>query len=382
MQKQMVGNNGFLEKGGKGHIFPDQRRKYKDSKTGHTVWQMTNTPGKITHAQYFTQSATTPDGRWLIYGSNRSGVEGQGLNLFKMDLQTGKSIQLTDSKNCVPRWSCLSPNGKEVYFIEDLNRFRVVNIETLKERDLCVIEECKRPHQISVSPDNKYFVSAFREEAVDVEDTRDFDVLARNFLARSAIFVVRTDTGEVHRLLDGNTPRGHVQYCPADSSLILYAYQGPWYFVQRVWLINADGTNNRPIFLQTNYEGIRHEFWSESGRSIYATCVGGRQPQGLWAIDLDGTNERCVLAGSCLAHGTANAQEDRFVVDELYHDCKTGLWMARKGCPEPELLCQTGVSWEDKEQEYHPHPRFLPNGTGVSFTSAMSGSPEVYIVEV
>jgi Tol biopolymer transport system component len=46
------------------------------------------------------------------------------------------------------------------------------------------------------------------------------------------------------------------------------------------------------------------------------------------------------------------------------------------------LLCQTGVDWHAKSQEHHPHPRFLPDGKMVSFTSAMTGNPEVYLVEV
>jgi len=365
--------------GGKGQIYPDQRRKYTDSKTGHTVWQMTDTPGRITHAQYFSQPGTTPDGKWLLYGSDRGSEKGQ-LNLFKMNLQSGESIQLTESnKNLVPRWSHLSPDGKEIYFIEDRNHFKAVNIETLEERSLCRVESCFRPHQISVSPDNRFIING-----MFLEDKTEEDFLKKKegFLIRSALVVIRTDNGRMHRLLDGNTPRGHVQYCPANPNLVLYCYQGPQWYVQRMWLINADGSNNRPIFIQRGFEGAGHEFWSEDGRTIYVTCNGGRQPQGLWAVDADGKNERCVLAGACVGHGTANAQQDRFVIDDMYNDCKTGLWMSKKGSTEPQLLCRTGVSWKGQPQEFHPHPRFLPDSRTVAFTSMMSGSNEVYLVEV
>src|SRR5262245_43786015 len=100
---------------GKGAAFPDQRRKYRDSRTGHTVWQMTDTPGCTSHAFYFTQQGTTPDGEWLFYGSDRAGPKGQ-LNLFKMNRRTGESIQLTESVNHLwPRWAHPSPDGKEIY---------------------------------------------------------------------------------------------------------------------------------------------------------------------------------------------------------------------------------------------------------------------------
>jgi oligogalacturonide lyase len=363
--------------GGKGSVYPDQRRKYTDSKTGHIVWQMTDTPGRLTHAQYFTQLAVTPDGEWMIYGSDRANDPGQ-LNLFKINLKSGESVQLTDStNNVVPRWSHLSPDGKEVYYIENLNHFKAVDVETYEERSLCIIENCHRPHQIGVSPDNKFII-----DGVFLEKRKEENFLANDgHLIRSAIVVIDTKTGQMHRLLDGNTPRTHVQHCPADPNLILYCYGGPWWRVQRMWLINTDGSNNRPIFIQTNFEGAGHEFWSENGKKIYVTCNGGRQPQGLWAYDVKTGKERCVLAGSCVGHGAANGAEDRFVIDDMYMD-GSGLWMARKGSIEPKLLCQTGKQWYGDIQEVHPHSRFLPDGKTVAFTATVTGKSEVYLIEI
>ncbi len=366
--------------GKKGKVYPDQRRKYRDSRTGRTVWQMTDTPGRTTVAQYATQPMTTPDGRWLVYGSDRASERGQ-LNLFKMDLRTGVSTQLTESnRNLTYRWSHISASGREVYFVEDKNLFRVVNIETLEERDLCRVEPCFRPHQLTVSPDNRYVICP-----IFLEDKSEDDFLVKQgFLIRSALVVIRTADGKTHRLCDGNTPRSHAQYCPADPNLVLYCYGGPWWYVQRLWLIRADGTGNRPIFLQTQFEGAGHEFWSENGKAIYVFCNGGRQPQGLWAVDAAGRNERCVLAGSCTGHGAANPQEDRFVVSEIYNDFETGLWMSRKGSTQPELLCYTGTD-PSKFPLYsgaNAHPRFLRDGKSVIFSGAMTGSGEVYMVEL
>jgi len=364
--------------GHKGKHYPDQRRRYRDSKTGRTVWQMTDTPGRVTHPQYFTQPAGTPDGRWLVYGSDRGNAPDQ-LNLFKMDLETGESIQLTDSdRNLTPRWSHVSPDGKEVYFIEDRNHVRAVNLTTLEERSICRIEGCFRPHQLSISPDNRFLI-----DGVFLEDKPEENFLVgQGFLIRSAVVMIDVQTGKLTRLLDGNTPRTHAQFCPTDPNLVLYCYGGPWWRVQRMWLIHADGTGNRPIFLQTNFEGVGHDFWSDDGKTLYATCSGGRQPQGIWAVRVDGKEERCVLAGPCTGHGTANAAEDRFVIDEAFNDSTTGLWCSRKGSFQAELLCQTGVNWAVQRQEYHPHPRFLPDGRRVSFTSTMSGTGEVFVVEL
>ncbi len=375
---EIVIKNG--ERGYKAKVFPDQRRKYTDSRTGHTVWQMTDTPGRITSGQYATQNFSTPDGRWLVYGSDRGNDPGQ-MNLFKMDLQTGISIQLTDSTlNLTPRWGHISPDGQEFYYIEDRNHFKAVHLDTLEERSLGRVENCHRTHQLSVSSDNRYIADGVFLEAKSEDDF----LVGQGFLIRSAIVILRTDTGEMTRLLDGNTPRTHVQICPTDPNLILYCYGGPWWYVQRLWLIHADGTGNRPIFIQTHFEGAGHEFWADNGKTIYVFCNGGRQPQGLWAVDVDGGNERCVLAGACIGHGTVNKQEDRFVVTETFGDLTNGLWMAKKGSNEPELLCQTGYGLYDLplHSGASSHPRFLRDGKTVAFSSARTGSGELYLVEI
>ena len=364
--------------GKKGDVYHDQQRKFTDSKTGRTIRQMTDTPGRLTKAQYATQNLATPDSKWLVYGSDRGGEKGK-LNLFKMNLQTGESIQLTESnENVESRWAHISPDGKEVYFIEGINHFKVVNLETLEERSLIRIEDCYRPHQISVSPDNKSIINGIFMEKVDEDKFMEDE----NFLMRSAVVVIRTDNGQMHKLVDGNAPRTHAHYCPTNPNLVLYNHGGPCWYVQRLWLINADGTGSHPIFIQTKFEGVQHEFWGAGGRTIYAFCNGGRQPQGLWAIDVENGDERCVLAGSCNGHGAANPQEDIFVVTEIYRDFASGLWMSRKGSLTPELLCQTGWKKGEAFTGTAAHPHFLPDGKTVAFNSIMSGSPEIYLVEV
>jgi hypothetical protein len=376
----LVNSSRSSEFGHKGKIFPDQRRKYKDAKTGHTVWQMTDTPGHFTRAQYATQPMATPDSRFVVYGSDRAGELGQW-NLFKLDLQTGESTQLTEStRHLVYRWSVISPDGKEVYYVEDGNSFKVVNLDSLEERELCRVTPCYRPHQLTVSPDNKYIINPIFFEPKEEENF----LVGNGHLIRSALVVINTKTGEIHRLCDGNTPRTHAQYCPTDPNLIMYCYGGPWWYVQRLWMIQADGTGNRPIFIQSHFEGAGHEFWGTAGKTIYVFCNGGRQPQGLWAVNSDGTNERCVMAGPCTGHGSVNHQEDRFVASEIFGNATEGLWMSKKGSTQPELLVHTGYDPSKFPSEIgaSPHPRFLPDSKRLIFSSAMTGSPEVYMVEV
>src|SRR5213593_3575918 len=54
--------------GKKGQSYPDERRKYTDSKGGKTVWQLTNNPpGRKASYSYYNVPKVTPDERWAIY---------------------------------------------------------------------------------------------------------------------------------------------------------------------------------------------------------------------------------------------------------------------------------------------------------------------------
>src|SRR5690242_17026406 len=147
-----------------GQSYPDQRRKYTDSKSNHTVWQLTNVPpGRVAKFSYYNVPKTTPDSRWALYSSDRASAKPGSLNLFKMDLRTGESVQMTDagdvetSDNVV-----MTPDGKEVYFFDTKKNLKVVDMETFKERQITQLpENAEAPlHNSSVSPDKKFVLSA------------------------------------------------------------------------------------------------------------------------------------------------------------------------------------------------------------------------------
>jgi Oligogalacturonate lyase len=362
--------------GKKGQVYPDQRQKVRDPKSGHTVWQLTNLmPARSAHMFYPTNRSATPDSRWQFYSSDRGGPKGRN-DLFKMDLRTGESIQLTDTGDIDFTTPDIAYSGKEIFFFNRSNVFRAINVETLQEREIGRLEpDDPSIHfnmPVSVSPDDRSVVIGFQREK-----GRKYvgDGHFAPWLIKSSLTVLSTVDGKQRDVFIGLVPLDHVKWNPTDPNLIFYINKGPGSSVQRPWLIHADGTGNRPIFVCVNGEQTIHEVFSDNGRTLYANIVGGRQPQGMWATNVDGTNERCVLAGSAIGHVTVNAEEDRFVTDDRLGD-GSSLWMAGKGSREAKLLCQMRVSWTETRSDgtvhttgFHPDGRFLPNGQGVSFIS-------------
>jgi hypothetical protein len=357
--------------GKKGQAYPDQRRKYTDSKSGNTVWQLTNLPGHSSHVPYYSTAHATPDNRWLIYGSDRAGDKGQ-FNFFKMDLRTGESIQLTES-GIVQHDACdLTRDGKELYYFEEGNGLKSVNLETLKEREICKLDPTIQPppHAISISPDSRFLLSPRQ-----LEKKRTLGYEYPPYTVDSSMIKVQLDNGKITSLFRTTMPLGHAVFSPIDADLILYDHHGPWHLVHRPHLMRADGTDMRPLFPSFIGESLGHEFWSVDGRTVYSTNSGGRFiPQGLWACELDSSDQRCVLEGPTIAHATANPEDDRFVADEAFSH-SDALVISRKGSPTTKILCQM-IDWFKKSPSgkydptpYHPHSRFLPDGTGVAFSN-------------
>jgi len=372
--------------GKKGQVYPDARQKHTDSKSGHAVWQLTNLmPAHSAHMFYPTNRSTTPDGRWQIYGSDRGGSKGY-VDLFKMDLRTGESVQMTESGDVDPTTPDIAYSGKEVFFFNTSNTFRAINVETLKEREIAHLHVSDDPSihfgmPVSVSPDDRFVVLGVQRER-----SRKYagDGHFAPWLIKSSLVVLSTEDGHERAIFDGLIPLDHVKWNPKDPNLIFYVNKGPGSSVQRPWLIHADATGNRPIFPCINGEQTIHEIFSDNGKTLYANIVGGRQPQGMWATNVDGSNERCVLAGSAIGHSTINPEEDRFVTDDRLGD-GSSLWMAKKGSTEAKLLCQMQVSWTETRPDgtvhttgFHPDGRFLANGQGVTFISG----GDLFLVEV
>jgi len=241
----------------------------------------------------------------------------------------------------------MTADGKEAYFFDKQKNLWVVDMESFKERKISKLpENAEAPlHNSSVSPDKKFVISSRPLEPKAV-----YTYLS-DWALHHALIAIRTDNGQQHNLVEGMFPIGINEYCPTNPDLILWDIHGGWEQVHRPWVIKSDGTGNRPVMMTVKGEGSGHQFWGWKGTTIFSMISGGgRYPQGLWAVNTDGTNERCVLAGGTHAHGAANPEEDRFVQDEMYGRTEA-IWMSKKGSITGEILCQTLPWFELKPGE-------------------------------
>lgn len=231
---------------------PAAPSEWVDPATGHVIVRLsTESP---TASMYFHQNGYTPDGKKLLIFT----PEG----MSTVDLQTHKIDVL------VPGYHALSmsqSNGIEVsrkepvvYYSENLNGQVVViamNMETHAWKQVAVLPPGATLGGISA--DDKTLMGI------------------RNVSGGKQIYTVDLATGATKSFFpsDGGLSHdnlNHFECSPTDPNLMLFAHEGNWAQVDRIWTMHADGTSLKLMHARTMPNEIAgHEFFSRDGQWVY-----------------------------------------------------------------------------------------------------------------
>lgn len=150
-----------------------------------------------------------------------------------------------------------------MYFFDERNNLRVVDMESFKERTITQLgEEVGRPDHNSALTSDKRFLLTPRQ----VEKPTRYGYVYPSWAGRHALIMIRTDNGQTHRLAEGMMPVGIAEFCPIDDNLLLWDQHAGWEECHRPWVMRADGTNNRPVMLTIKGETSGHQFWARAVR--------------------------------------------------------------------------------------------------------------------
>jgi oligogalacturonide lyase len=105
-------------------------------------------------------------------------------------------------------------------------------------------------------------------------------------------------TGEVTTVIDVDLRMGHVQTNPWVPGEIIYCHETTGDAPQRMWTVRADGTGNRPLYVETPDEWVTHETVSQPDEVMF-NIMGHlpylrERPTGIAVINLR-TNEMKLL---------------------------------------------------------------------------------------
>ena len=326
-----------------GHVGRDwgvERESYVDPVTGVRVTELA-TAGTSDNL-YFHVSNFTADNRYVLFSSTRTGER----QFYRAEVETGRIVQLTDDRGGNLRG--LLPdhtNARRAYLMRGADVI-ALDIVDFTERKVGTVPA---PHiggfqQPSLSGDGSWLALTKQRDARTWEIGR-----------------MHAQTGEYRTVITQGFRIGHVQHSPT-ADVIFYVWETGGYAPQRTWLVDADGTANRPFYARTEArtwftplkEWITHEAWIAGTGEM--TMINDKQ--GVMIVDAAGT-ARMVKNGD-FWHVAARPDGKFLVVDD-----NTGrLWLMETATGTMRLLA-TGL--RDTVGSVHQHASFDRQGHYVQF---------------
>lgn len=383
-----------------GRTYAPEWHEYRDPLTGRQVRQLTDSLAEDYHL-YFYNPSVTPDGKYLIFLSERTGVG----NLFRLDLQSGEIMQLSDAQPlraeywpftqavrgvgaCLP---AIGNHGQEVFYFEGADLF-AVEIEGLRRRQLLSLPADRRPSMLQANGNGETLVFATWDETLFLERSQRAyggeKFPDEKFFQETTSTIIRIEasTGRADEILcRENFWINHVHLNPHNPDLILFCHEYSD-LPDRMWLLDVANHQCEMIPGQGTDEWYQHEFWSADGKRV---CFHGGPLS-------DNTQGFC---GWCSPDGTGytkawHATSGRaYAHYNLHPDGQTMITdgEARPGCISKvhlrgeyqvfEVLCRHDSYTFGDDQRCHPHPSFSPNGRQVIFTSNRTGSSNIYLTD-
>jgi oligogalacturonide lyase len=363
----------------KGKIYPDEHKTFIAPESGLEVIQLTTDPAEDAHL-YFTSDGFVPDDHGLVFTSKRSG----NWNLFYINLETFRFVQLTDSKKISGTDAVVSPATKEVYY-RDGNTIKAVHLKTLVEHSIDTVPAGYDVSTLSITASGKALAYSIQENIPIASKTaKIYSDMTERFQKRPwcAVVTGRTDGIGWHEVVRQKKWFSHTLINPLNENLILYCHEGPWDEVeQRMWLVDSAGRDNHPLRREEKSKvKIGHEFWFHDGIHV------GYQVQEPGGVKSIGVAD--VLDGLYLeyptpyndSHMQANSKGTTFVGDGSDKEPFINLYHLDSGKLTGTHLWKHESSFS--QQHWHPHPRFSPDDRSIVFTSSRDGNGNVYLIKL
>lgn len=219
------------------------------------------------------------------------------------------------------------------------------------------------------------------------------------------LFTIELKTGARKVLYKTEEWIGHAQFSPTDPKLIRFCMEGPWHRVDRIKLIQSDGSGLRSVHTRSmNFEIWGHEFFSHDGKWLWYDLQTPRG-QVFWIAGLELATGRRVWKrleqNEWGVHFNIAPDNKTFASDggdaDMVAHAPDGKWISLL---EAETIVDADVaSYDDSlvtvekfkstrlvdmaahDYRLEPNLRFTPDGKWLVFVSNMHGVNHVYAVE-
>ncbi len=299
-----------------GKVYPSERQVVTDKVTGRQLVLLTN--GTISDAKmYQTDQQWAFDGKHIIFRSGGRSPDGHG-QIFSIDEATGDIVQLTDGPGVYLTSIMVSRLSNQVYYLRRSDAGRL----SLNVIDLTPLLGDAMAHRISpkgyehlVTPlpegfilsggftldaDGKTAYVGFRDTSPPLPPavTANASGVKKTAVVEGpgGLMAVDLATGATRIVVHTTFTVGHIQANPFKPGEILYCHETGGDADFRMWVVNGDGSGNRPVYNEGPDDWVTHEQFADADHIIFNlmghTTKLRQRPSGIMSVSLrDGTLE-------------------------------------------------------------------------------------------
>ena len=399
---------------------PEPPTSWIDPDTGHRVIRLTREPDSVSF--YFNDNGYTPDGRQMVY-TTREGIA--VLNLVTLETKpivsgparaivVGRKTptiyytKRSEDRTHATLWGTNLDTG-ESRKLADLPRrgsiFTINADETLACGTYEETDPAPAPRPAGASaPASSTGKSApapnlgSSQNGIQAPDKAEAMNRRMNAKIPLNVFLVDLRTGVSSVLLHTTDWIDHIQFSPTDPSRLIYAHEGHWQYVDRLWGIRTDGTQNRLLHQRTmEMETAGHEWWDADGKTVWYQLhyPGAMKTSFLASYDWETGERRWYrydLDAVSIHHnsspdgklfcGDGDGRTNPWILlvrpKPIMDDRTLGTGLIKGGTLQVERL----VNLSKHNYALEPNPTFTPDQKFVIFASNMFGPAYVFAVEV
>jgi len=401
-----------------GRRFPSEKKIVKDPVTGVKLTFLTSTPAGDSKI-YQTHNQWTSDSQWIIFRSDR--VKGE---VMAVNEKSGTIVQV--SEGGYTGMINVARKSMKLYFMRNKpdpsmkSSLDIVEVDlaklfadsqngTLKQESAYQRICGSTPPALEAGGDMAldgaeewvWFKTGATEAKKHLpEGTKIEEPFGPRNMGKGpgGIAGMNLQTGEIRFVVSVPFQVGHIQSNPWVPGQIIFCWETGGKAPQRTWIVNADGTDLRPLYPEADYEWVTHEavispdevafaimghrrIPGSTGETVTGTggkiadpgldpawgpCGTREKPSGLGIVNI---NTREMSIAGQIPHGSGfwhvnGSSDGRFAAGD---DFSRSLYLIDRKTHEMMMLT-TGHKTTAAD---HPHPTFSPDGTRIEIQSAM-----------
>ncbi|MCZ2080006.1 MAG: PD40 domain-containing protein [Bryobacteraceae bacterium] len=338
----------FARKFEKKGPLPSEKHWYPDPATEFPVIRLTNPE----HSSHLTSSSLKSISRrsdFLLYSSDRTGLP----QVFRMDLTSGESSQLTEAEFLDPLSIALMPDEKSFCYFDGP---ALMQIELSKRRERRIYEVPARYHR--------------RDAALGIAANGAYAIVVENTEGSSRIVMVPLRRGSPSLALQSEGVLSLPLARPGRPEILYRKDDGS------TWLMDYTGRSNRKLALAAGKNG--RQAWAPDGKTLlYLNTPEDRPKLNVLREFTPETNKDRLIAETSQFVAFARNADASVFVGASANKASPYILLLIRAVRRELAICEHKSTMPERTA-----PIFSPNSRQVLFESDRHGKPALYTVNV